>query len=394
MGVHNASTTYIIHGDRNDHKTIDADSFVVMNRLLFKERTNYAQDDYFSRSSPLAADASDSSSSGSSNGTPVNPSCRYIMAKWCIGLCKYCGYDREMVASIMSCVDRFVATSEGSIVLRNRDRYQLAVMASLYLVSKVQQTQALEPESMAKLSRGKYTKGDIEAMELTILTELGWRIHPPTPLQFAREFVRHVDLGVLPGTGCFDSHNGDDDSSMETDGGPPVTTAAASSPLSAAAATEQRILELVGVQIEEATCDYELGCLTPPSRVAFGALSNALQSLGVDPSGPESMRTLNKRLLQQTTKQSNNTMGAAAVTDVSAALLKVVSSSDSSNSSLTNLLIQKCCGRNNNNNNQTVEQQQQQQQQSASSSFTKTTSSACVHSSPRTIVNDGIGIIV
>lgn len=393
MGVHNVSTTYIIHGDCNDHKTIDADSFVVMNRLLFKERTNYAQDDYFARSLPLEADASDGSSSSSSNGTPVNPSCRYIMAKWCIGLCKYCGYDREMVASIMSCVDRFVATSEGSNVLRNRDRYQLAVMASLYLVSKVQQTQALEPESMAKLSRGKYTKVDVEAMELTILTELEWLIHPPTPIQFAREFVRHLDLGVLPCTGCFDSDNDDDDSSMETDGDPSGTSspASSSSPLSKAA-TEQRILELVSVQIEEAICDYELGCVTPPSRVAFGALSNALQSLGVDPSSPESMRTLNKRLLQQTTKQSNNTMGAATITNVSAALLKVVSSSDSSNNSLTNLLIQKCCGRNNNNkNNQTEEQQQKQ---SASSSFTKTTSSACVHSSPRTIVNDGIGLIV
>lgn len=334
---------------------MDSDNLAMMDNMLHKEQTIYVQHDYLARSIPLTSITPDS------NGNcfmPVDAFCRNIMAKWCVSLCKFCSYDRRMVASVMSCVDRFVATPRGSRILLDRDQYQLAVMSSLYLIAKIQQTQALEPESIAKLSRGKYTKANIEDMELQILTSLKWYVNPPTPESFAREFLQNFDF-------CPEKNIDDSDGDLEND-----------ESLSSTSATEEMILDLVKCQIEEATCDYELSCLARPSHVAFGALSNALESLNVDSSELESMKLLKDRL--QILRDDH----------VSTALLRVISTSEVSNCSLSSLLLHRCSGHSKRPRSDSQSQKAEQRSTDPVSPRTST-SRAVVPSSPRTVL-DGI----
>ena len=333
-----AQTTFATENESND--------LTLMESMLLKEQTSYAQHDFFARPTPISPNFPDRDDT---MATPVDHFCRNIMAKWCINLCKFCSYDRGMVASVMSCVDRFVATPEGAKTLQNRDQYQLAVMASLYLVAKVQQTQALEPASVAKLSRGKYTKADIEIMELEILCSLKWFVNPPTPMAFANEFIEHFDF--VP-ENWQDVYHGENESIAS----------------SASGTTGARIMELVKRQIQEAICDYELSCRTRPSHVAYGAFSNALESMDIDSTGLESMRILRERLQIDDGET------------VSAALLQAVSSSDSSNDSLSCLLLHRCSL--SRRNSQSSEKNERLDP--AGTCFAKTSTSS-VYTSPRTV---------
>jgi hypothetical protein len=164
------------------------------------------------------------------------------MAKWCNSLCDFCQYDRDVAAAAMSCVDRFAASSEGFTILMDRDKYQLAVMTSLYLVAKIQQLEALDPDSVAGLSRGKHTKADIEAMELELLVGLRWRVHPPTSWAIAQELLNLIPANLMD------------------------------------VLTKERIVELTKFQLEVGMCHYNLG-LNRPSTVALGAILNAMESL-------------------------------------------------------------------------------------------------------------------
>lgn len=327
---------------------MDSDDLIMIETMLCKEQTTYAQHDYFARSLPVAPDTT---SDGTIN-MPVDQFCRNIMAKWCFSLCTFCSYDRRMVSSVMSCVDRYVSTPKGSRILLSRDQYQLAVMSSLYLVAKVQQTQALEPGSIAKLSRGKYSKADIENMEIEILSTLKWFVNPQTPTHFAHEFLQKFDF-VPEGEDDDDSIGNFDDQKWIS---------------SSTSAKQNRLVELVNCQIEEATCDYELSCLTRPSHVAFVAMSNALQSLDIDPSSLDSMRVLKERL---------------QIVDehyVSSALLRVISTSETSDNTLSNHLLDRC-------NKNVSSSSLTHAEQKSSLSFSGTASS--VPSSPRTVA-DGI----
>lgn len=174
----------------------------------------------------------------------VDSTCRYLMASWCNDLCDFCQYTRDMAAMAMINVDRYVATSSGFSTLLDRERYQLCVMTSFYMAAKITQTEALDPRSVADLSKGKMTKADIEAMERDMLAALKWCVNPPSAIAFATYM-----LDLLP------AHATDVN-------------------------TKEGLLDMTQFQIDAATCNYEL-CLHRPSRVAFGALLNAMES--VDP---------------------------------------------------------------------------------------------------------------
>mmetsp|Transcript_34187 Transcript_34187/g.80497 ORF Transcript_34187/g.80497 Transcript_34187/m.80497 type:complete len:493 (-) Transcript_34187:1333-2811(-) len=248
------------------------------------EQTTYAHRDYISFGSrqkqkelPGAASSSSSPEVPCSNTgglairnyttVIIDPSCRYLMARWCTRLCRFCECDNIVTtaATVMSCVDQFLATNRhGQQQLHHHhpvvdtDRYQLIVVAAWYLVTKIRQPFAVDLESMQRLSHGKYSPADIEGMEVELLMTLGWKVHPPTPTEFAHEYVNLLRL--------------------------PVDSPLASDPrgcLANEASLEERLLELIDCQLEEVVSDYELSCRHRPSHVAFGALWNALVGLGL-----------------------------------------------------------------------------------------------------------------
>jgi len=267
-----------------------------------------------------------------------------------------------MTASIMSSADRFVSTKEGYYVLYDRERYQLVVMASFYLHAKIQQLKALNPSSVAKLSRGKFTKNDVERMEFEILTALKWHVNPPTSIDFVYELLKNL----------FNDHvNNNDNEDFTT--------------------MKTKIIELVNCQIDEAICDYELSCLHRPSHVAFAALLNSLESLKSDD---------NIVLLQRLNDIDNYGCGDnnQMIRNISMALLNAVSSSASEqsddprhNQAISTLLSPRMSSQNNNINKddnirQTITTAYTPNDNSPSKTTTNITSCTYIHSSPRSVI--------
>ena len=412
--------------------------YSVIEAMISRETTVYAvHDDYFSQTlSSLSVPSSLSSSSSSllSNSSScrirsnnkeqrrqccdvdvVDSSCRFVMTKWCISLCNFCNYNTNrgrLISSIMSCVDRFVSAKRGRYVLFDRERYQLVVMSSLYLQAKIHQSQALNPSSISKLSRGKFTKDDIEQMEYEILTTLQWNINPPTSNDYVYEILNH-----LLNDDDNDNDNDNDDDDDDDDDDEKTTT---------------RIIELVNCQIDEAICDYELSCLYRPSHVALAAILNALESLNNNDNNSDKKTSDDDDsnnndnnpallLLQKLKSKSrlykilqigndidnNNNNDNDQIRNICMKLLNVVSTSVSSSASsessennnnmgsgrggddssryhnqvVNTLLAQRKSSQHNSNNNKNIKQG------STTPTSSPTMSSTCIYTSPRSVVH-------
>ena len=86
-----------------------------------------------------------------------------------------------MVAVSLSLFDRYFAT------LGNKYNGNVALLASLttlHIAIKLYDAKKIKLSTLANLSRGQFTSRDIEMMEWTILSALGWKLHPPTPYTF------------------------------------------------------------------------------------------------------------------------------------------------------------------------------------------------------------------
>ena len=175
-----------------------------------------------------------------SKGLSVDADCRFKMAEWKRQVVDFCKFQRETVAISMSYLDRFLASPGGVDARYNRKIYQLASMAALYTAIKVNEPEAVDPKTVAGLSRGAHTEEQVEDMERQILFSIDWRLHPPTALAFCIHF-----LAVLP--------------EMETD-------------------KKESVFALAKIQTELSVSDYfYVG--VDPSTIAFASIVNAFQSL-------------------------------------------------------------------------------------------------------------------
>jgi Cyclin, N-terminal domain/Cyclin, C-terminal domain len=175
-----------------------------------------------------------------SKGLSVDADCRFKMAEWKRQVVDFCKFQRETVAISMSYLDRFLASPGGVDARHNRKIYQLASMAALYTAIKVNEPEAVDPKTVAGLSRGAHTEEQVEDMERQILFSIDWRLHPPTALAFCISF-----FAVLP--------------EMEID-------------------KRESIFALAKIQTELSVSDYFYVGVNP-STIAFAAIVNAIQSL-------------------------------------------------------------------------------------------------------------------
>ena len=131
---------------------------------------------------------------------------RQKMAKWSYQIVDHFGYEREVVALSMSFLDRYLSSCSTEIVVSAR-AFQLLAISTLFLACKLHsndngnysrpQQRLIGASTLAKLSRGNFVAGKVEATEMLILSHLGWRVHPPTAL----DFVKHLCL-LLPQDAC------------------------------------------------------------------------------------------------------------------------------------------------------------------------------------------------
>lgn len=156
-------------------------------------------------------------------------------------------YKRETVAIAMALLDRFLAHSpHASTYLSDRKPFQLLSMATLYVAIKTTERVAIGSEFLAQMSRGAYTKNDIEKVEMELLKGLEWRVNPPTAMQF----ICHILSLVVRGAGL------DDDALA-------------------------RVLDESAFQAENAVRDYGLS-QERQSSVAMAAMFNAAEVLDTD----------------------------------------------------------------------------------------------------------------
>jgi hypothetical protein len=228
----------------NNNNMLFEDTLASIEAMRMQEESGYSVSDYLHHQT--------SSQSSSAHG-PLHPAppaalllteaCRSAMIVWCNNLVDFCDYSRETTEIAVSCLDRFISTDVGSRALQDREYFQLAAMTALYTSAKINESRALGSASIAKLTRGKSTKEEIESMELTMLAALQWRVNPPTAMSFARKFI---DLVVPSDLRMDDS-------------------------------TRTGIIELVQCQVELAISDYDLS-LHKASSIAFAALLNAIDT--------------------------------------------------------------------------------------------------------------------
>mmetsp|Transcript_22981 Transcript_22981/g.63973 ORF Transcript_22981/g.63973 Transcript_22981/m.63973 type:complete len:358 (+) Transcript_22981:43-1116(+) len=124
---------------------------------------------------------------------------RRKLVEWCFEVADHFGFDREVVNTAINYLDRAVChktqTSETPVVKRD---FQLMAVTSLYIAIKTHgQTESFEGprrklkiDAFVQLSRGVFTVETIEATERQILTDLKWRMNPPTNLRFISYLLR------------------------------------------------------------------------------------------------------------------------------------------------------------------------------------------------------------
>jgi hypothetical protein len=177
----------------------------------------------------------------------VDIECRDKMVAWCIRVIDFCEYSRATVEITMSYLDRFLATPEGTTARNDRSSYQLACMTALYVAVKIHEPKVIPPELVATFSNGACTSRDIEAMEITLLRALKWRVHPPTSWDFVHKLMSLIPLDLLTKD------------------------------------LRQNTVDLALLQTELAVADYE--CVTlRASIIAYSAIVNSLESFGLDDS--------------------------------------------------------------------------------------------------------------
>jgi hypothetical protein len=173
----------------------------------------------------------------------VDSDCRRKMVTWCVEVVDFCKFSHEIVEITMSLVDRFLATPEGTTARNDRGIYQLACMASLYTTIKINAPLAMSPKMVAHFSNGAFSSKDIEAMEVTLLNALKWRVNPPTSWDFVRMIVDLVPRHTVDGE------------------------------------MRKAALDLALFQTELAVANHQF-VTVQASTIAYASIMNALESLG------------------------------------------------------------------------------------------------------------------
>ena len=116
---------------------------------------------------------------------------RMQLVDWCYGIVDHYRYSREIVASAMEMVDRFLsmpsncadAARVSDEALRDQSKFQLLTVTALYISIKINEEVVLSSDLFSELCRHIYSAEEIEDTERTLLRGLSWRCHAPTAHQ-------------------------------------------------------------------------------------------------------------------------------------------------------------------------------------------------------------------
>jgi hypothetical protein len=152
---------------------------------------------------------------------------RRKICQWSFKVVDHFRLDREVVSCAMSIFDRYLVVKPQSFNLdscpcpscqRSIDSrtFQLTAMTSLYLAMKMYSDNSDEHASpnrrmrltsFVELSRGQFCAEDIAQMEATILQELRWKVHPPTPMTAVSYLLRLMPSHASVPCSCRKSYD-------------------------------------------------------------------------------------------------------------------------------------------------------------------------------------------
>jgi hypothetical protein len=229
------------HSDRQFYQTntdmTDVES--TFKAMSMQEENAYLIDDYFL----------DVPTRWSNWLSAVDADAREQIAVWFLRIVQALDCSIHIAEISLSCLDRFVSSENGRMILLDRSQYQLAALTALYSCVKTHNESALTLEIAAKLSRNDFSKSDIEAMERRMLDAIRWRVNPPT----ASDFVRiYLDMSRV--WNWLDM------------------------------STREMVLELVEYQINLSIMKYEIS-LSKASHIAIASLLNATKSICPEETG-------------------------------------------------------------------------------------------------------------
>lgn len=120
-----------------------------------------------------------------SSSEPINESWRKKICEWCYNVVDHYEMARESVSVAMNILDRYVSSRFITPMT-----YTLAAVTAIHVAIKlVCSPYNLRISHLLDVCGGRFSADDIASMELTMLSALSWRVHPPTAIDFCGEFI-------------------------------------------------------------------------------------------------------------------------------------------------------------------------------------------------------------
>ena len=188
-----------------DYNEFASESIRFYDALLVEEQLDAMMDQ--ERSYQVTFVPCSKATSDDDAGTSPREGWRRKICEWSYRVVDHFRIEREVVSISMNLFDRFLS-------IQNEDKqsckcpscqravdshtFQLAAMTSLYVAIKVHaescihdsSRKKLKLSSMVDLSRGQFSREDICAMELNMLSSLSWKVNPITPSNLASYLLR------------------------------------------------------------------------------------------------------------------------------------------------------------------------------------------------------------
>lgn len=148
--------------------------------MMMQESSDYRRNDYLADSTTLS--------------NVLDAAWRQRIVEWMYGVVDHCALKRDCVAHAAYYLD--LCTERG--LVKSRQDYQLAAMCALLISIKMVDSTVVKLQSMVVLGRGVFSEQDVIDMEQKMLCALKWRVHPPTPVCFLRQFLRLLPHHIAP----------------------------------------------------------------------------------------------------------------------------------------------------------------------------------------------------
>mmetsp|Transcript_13109 Transcript_13109/g.21111 ORF Transcript_13109/g.21111 Transcript_13109/m.21111 type:complete len:359 (-) Transcript_13109:85-1161(-) len=117
---------------------------------------------------------------------------RRMLIEWMFYVVDYCKLQRQSVAAAAFFLD--VAMAKGLCI--SREEHQLAAATALQLALKTFDIAVIKLEKLVNLGRGQFTEDDVAKMEMKIIREMSWMLHPPSTYCFLRQYERLIPAAV------------------------------------------------------------------------------------------------------------------------------------------------------------------------------------------------------